>query len=151
MAKGVMHRHFADFDTFLAELILDRAARLDETVHLVAGTGAVVNNLSEALGAAFTPLGVAIVALVVTREGLRERLREADAARFPLLAETSAMLRAYLAQEQALGRVAASADVSTLSHLIIGSAHLLFTDREGGPPDAAAIHTVLATVMQGVM
>ena len=29
VAKGVMHRHFADFDAFLAELVLDRAARLD--------------------------------------------------------------------------------------------------------------------------
>ena len=27
-AKGVLHRHFADFDAFLAELVLDRIARL---------------------------------------------------------------------------------------------------------------------------
>ena len=29
VAKGVMHRHFVDFDAFLAELVLDRAAQLD--------------------------------------------------------------------------------------------------------------------------
>src|SRR5689334_3785252 len=27
VAKGVLHRHFADFDAFLAELVLDRAGR----------------------------------------------------------------------------------------------------------------------------
>src|ERR1035441_3479836 len=29
VAKGVLHRHFADFDAFLAEFVLDRIARLD--------------------------------------------------------------------------------------------------------------------------
>ena len=28
-AKGVLHRHFADFDGFLAEFVLDRVDRLD--------------------------------------------------------------------------------------------------------------------------
>ena len=27
-AKGVLHRHFADFDAFLAELVLDRIDRI---------------------------------------------------------------------------------------------------------------------------
>ena len=28
-AKGVLHRHFADFDAFLAELVRDRIARVE--------------------------------------------------------------------------------------------------------------------------
>ncbi|HZE30218.1 MAG TPA: TetR family transcriptional regulator, partial [Actinoallomurus sp.] len=28
-AKGVLHRHFADFDAFLAELVLDRIRRVE--------------------------------------------------------------------------------------------------------------------------
>src|SRR6201985_2927506 len=28
VAKGVLHRHFADFDAFLTDLALDRAARI---------------------------------------------------------------------------------------------------------------------------
>ena len=28
-AKGVLHKHFADFDAFLAELVMDRIARLE--------------------------------------------------------------------------------------------------------------------------
>ena len=29
VAKGVMHRHFDDFDAFLAEFVLDRVNRMD--------------------------------------------------------------------------------------------------------------------------
>ncbi|MHB1488082.1 MAG: TetR/AcrR family transcriptional regulator [Acidimicrobiales bacterium] len=151
VAKGVMHRHFADFDTFLAELILDRAAQLDATANAVAGTGTVVDNLTDVLTAAFMPLAVAMVSLVITRDGLRDRLRGAGAARFPLLAEVSTRVTAYLTEEQALGRVAATADIPTLSHMLIGSVHLLFTNRESGPPDAEALHKVVAGVMQGAV
>lgn len=151
VAKGVMHRHFADFDTFLAELILDRVAQLDATARVVAGTGTVIDNLTEVLMAVFTPLAVAMVALVITRDGLRERLHEAGAARFPLIAEATAMVTAYLNEEQALGRVADTADIPTLSHMLIGSVHLLFTDRESGPPAAEALHKVVATVMSGAV
>ena len=68
-----MHRHFADFDTFLVELVRDRTARLDAPARALsdaAGTGRVVDNLSHALTAVFTPLAVAMVALVITRDGL---------------------------------------------------------------------------------
>jgi AcrR family transcriptional regulator len=150
VAKGVMHRHFADFDTFLAELILDRATRLD-TSATRAGTGAVQDNLTEALIEVFTPLTIAVVALVITRDGLRERLRTMGAARFPLIGEASAILAAYLAEEQALGRVAATTDIPTLSHTLIGSAHLLLSSRESGPTEADALHKVVATVMQGAV
>ena len=59
VAKGVMHRHFIDFDGFVAELILDRVARLNVVANAAAGTEAVVDNLTEALTAVFTPLAVA--------------------------------------------------------------------------------------------
>lgn len=145
-----MHRHFVDFDAFLAELILDRVAQLDTVASPAAGTGTVVGNLVEVLTAVLTPLAVAMVAVIITRDGVRERLRAAGASRFPLIAEASAMTNAYLTEEQALGRVAPTADIPTLSHMLIGSVHLLFTDREGGLPDSGALQKVVATVMQGV-
>ena len=77
VAKGVMHRHFVDFDAFLAELILDRAAQLEGVASALrdaAGAGTVVGNLADALTAVFTPLAVAMVALVITRDRLRARL-----------------------------------------------------------------------------
>ena len=52
VAKGVLHRHFADFDAFLAELTLDRAARIDAeaaVLRAAAGTATVAGNLAVAL------------------------------------------------------------------------------------------------------
>src|SRR3954447_15782299 len=64
VAKGVLHRHFADFDAFLAELVHDRIARIgDQAVALrgSAGTGTVAGNLTGALADLFDPVAVAIV------------------------------------------------------------------------------------------
>src|SRR5689334_8990271 len=63
-AKGVLHRHFADFDAFLAELVLDRADRMDGQAAALresAGSGTVAGNLAEALTALFGSVAVAIV------------------------------------------------------------------------------------------
>jgi AcrR family transcriptional regulator len=152
VAKGVMHRHFSDFDAFLAQLVLDRAARLEEPARQLrnaVGTGTVAANLADALTKVFTPLGVAIVALVITRDGLRARLRDAGAPRFPLIAEGLAMVDAYLAEEQAVGRVAATADIPALSPALIGSVHLLFTDSENGTPGKADICRVVSAALRG--
>src|SRR4051812_32031477 len=49
-AKGVLHRHFTDFDDFLAEFVLDRAHRMDAqaaTLREAAGTGTVVGNIAD--------------------------------------------------------------------------------------------------------
>ncbi|MGD1011416.1 MAG: TetR family transcriptional regulator [Acidimicrobiales bacterium] len=154
VAKGVMHSHFVDFDSFLAELALDRVAHLDgpaKALHDAAGTGTVVDNLTDALTAVFSPFAVAMVALVVTRGGLRARLREAGASRFPLIAEGSTIITAYLTKEKALGRVSAAADIPMLTHTLMGAAHLLFADRQSGPPGAKALRKVVETVMQGVV
>jgi AcrR family transcriptional regulator len=152
VAKGVMHRHFVDFDTFLTELVLDRATRLDAQAAALddaAGTGTVADNLTDTLIALFGPLTVAVVALVISRDGLRARLRQAGAARIPLIAEGTAMIASYLTAERNLARVPAEADVDTLAPTLIGAAHLLFTDRDSSPPDAAAVHKVVTTIMAG--
>ena len=149
-----MHRHFADFDAFLAELVLDRAARLEVQAAALgdaAGSGTVANNLTDALISLFGPLAVVIVGLVISRDGLRARLHHAGAARIPLIAEGTTMFASYLAAERDLRRIAADADVDTLAPTIIGAAHLLFTDRESTPPDAAAVHKMVTTVIGGVV
>ena len=150
VAKGVMHRHFADFDAFLAELVLDRVSRLDGPLTEFregAGTGTVADNLVNALAAVFTPLAVAVPALVITRDGLRAHLREAGADRFPLITQGSLSIAAYLGAEQELGRLAGTADTRTLSYTLIGAAHLLFTDRESGPPGREALQKLVLGVL----
>ncbi|MBI0382849.1 TetR family transcriptional regulator, partial [Streptomyces albiflaviniger] len=78
-AKGVLHRHFADFDAFLAELVRDRIARLDQqsaALRDAAGTGTVAGHLADALTTLFESVAVALVSLVTSRDELRARLRE---------------------------------------------------------------------------
>ncbi|MGW7255168.1 TetR/AcrR family transcriptional regulator [Streptomyces sp. NPDC054834] len=149
-AKGVLHRHFADFDAFLAELVQDRIARIDSRTAALrdsAGTGTVVGNLVQALTDLFGPVAVAIVALVTFRDELRARLRQTGSAGIPLLTEATAMIASYLTAERELGRIAADADVDTLAPTLIGAAHLLFADRGGAPPEAGVVGKVVSTVL----
>jgi AcrR family transcriptional regulator len=146
-AKGVLHRHFADFDAFLAELVLDRIGRLDKrALRESAGSGTVTENLTAALTDVFGPVAVAIVGLVTFRDGLRARLRQAGLAGIPLLAQAAAMIAAYLAAERDVGRIAADTDVDTLALTLIGSAHLLFAGRDGPPPPEEVRKIVAAVV-----
>ncbi|MET7801810.1 TetR/AcrR family transcriptional regulator [Streptomyces decoyicus] len=153
-AKGVLHRHFADFDAFLAELVLDRIAQLDDQAAALresAGTGTVTGNLASALTDLFGSVAVAIVGLVTSRDGLRARLRQVRPTGIPVLTDAAAMIASYLATERELGRVAADADVDTLAPTLIGAGHLLFADRTGTPPEAGAIRKVVSTVIAGVV
>jgi AcrR family transcriptional regulator len=154
VAKGVLHRHFPDFDAFLAEMVLDRIARVEAQAPALrdaAGTGTVADNLTRALTTLFGPVMVAIVALVIARDELRTRLRTAGTARFPLVGEGTTMIAGYLTAERGLGRITPDADVDTLAPTLIGAAHLLFTERKGSPPEPEALRKVVTTVLAGVM
>jgi AcrR family transcriptional regulator len=152
-AKGVLYRHFDDFDAFLAELVLDRVDRMDAqaaALRETAGTGTIAGNLTGALTALFNSVAVAIVALVVFRDDLRARLRREWPAGVPVLSEAVVMIAGYLTAERDLGRIAAEADVDTLAPALIGAAHLLFADRTGAPPEAGAVRKMVTTVLGGV-
>jgi AcrR family transcriptional regulator len=149
VAKGVLHRHFADFDAFLAELALDRVARISAqaaALRAMAGRGTVAGNLAAALRDLFSPAILALIRLVIARDELRARLRAATGSRIPLVSESTAMVVGYLAAERGLGRIAAGADISTLAPTLIGAAHLLFTDADG-TPEPAAVARVVAAVL----
>ena len=153
VAKGVLHRHFADFDAFLAELVEDRIARLGHQATALresAGTGTVAGNLTTALTDLFGSVAVAIVALITFRDDLRARLRQSGHAGVPLLTEAAAMLAAYLAAERDLGRIAPTADVDTLALTLLGATHLLFADRDRTPPDPESVRNVVTTVIASV-
>jgi AcrR family transcriptional regulator len=150
VAKGVLHRHFADFDAFLADLALDYVARIDAQAAALrdtAGTGTVAGNLAAALPDLFTPPVLALVRLVFARDELRARLRAATGSRIPLLSESVAMARQYLETERDLGRIAPGADIPTLAPMLVSTAQLLFTDTDGPPPDAPAVARVVSAVL----
>jgi AcrR family transcriptional regulator len=149
VAKGVLHRHFADFDGFLAELVLDRIARLPSLAP-EPGTGEVVDNLTDYLSAIFTSVAVSIVALITFRDDLRRRLRAELGPGVPLASEATALLRQYLRAERDAGRLTADADIDTVAPTLIGAGHLIFADRESGPPSEDAVRRMVRTVLAGV-
>jgi AcrR family transcriptional regulator len=152
VAKGVLHRHFADFDAFLAELALGRVAtirELSDGLRARAGTGTVAGNIVTVLPELFGPPVLAFTRLIIARDELRTRLRAATGSRLPLVSESTALIAGYLAAERDLGRIAADADIGTLAPTLTGALHLLFADAVGGPPDAAAVGRVVVTVLSG--
>jgi AcrR family transcriptional regulator len=152
-AKGVLHRHFENFDVFLAELVLDRRERMRAqaaALRAAAGTGTIAGNLADALTELFSSVAVAMVALIAFRFELRVRLRRAWPTGVPLLTEAAEMVADYLTAERELGRIAADADVDVLAPTLIGAAHLLFADRTSQPPEPDAVSRMASTVMYGV-
>jgi AcrR family transcriptional regulator len=153
VAKGVLHRHFADFDAFLAELTLDRVsqvAALATALRDAAGTGTVAGNLAAALPEVLTPAVLALTRLGIARDEVRGRLRAATGSRLPLVSESTALVAGYLTAERDLGRISVGADIGTLAPTLIGAAHLLFADADNPPPDAAAVTRVITTVLASV-
>ncbi|MET9273195.1 TetR family transcriptional regulator [Kribbella sp. NPDC003557] len=149
-AKGVLHKHFTDFDGFLAELVLDRIRRLDaqaETLLQSAGQGTVVDNLTTMLTDLFGSVAVAIVSLTISRDGLRARLREAVPTGVPILTEAGQAIRDYLSAEQTYGRIPAGTNTDVLGLTLIGSTHLLFADRTGTRPTVPEVRTFITSVL----
>ncbi|MEV7009263.1 TetR family transcriptional regulator [Streptosporangium sp. NPDC051022] len=155
VAKGVLHRHFTDFDAFLAELVQDRITRLEGQAAALrgsAGTGDVAGNLTGALIDLFDSVAVAIVGLVIFRDELRARLRQArPAPGIPVLTDAATMIAAYLNEECELGRIAADADVDALALSLIGAGHMLFASREGGAPGPGEVGKVVNAVIADVV
>jgi AcrR family transcriptional regulator len=152
-AKGVLHRHFADFDAFLAELVADRITRVHQQAEALchsAGAGTVAGNIAGALSAVFESVAVAVVGLMASRDELRVRLRQTTPTGVPLLTEAAAMIASYLTREQRLGRIAADADVDTFAFTLIGATHLLVAGRSGEPVDAEAVHKTVTAVVASI-
>jgi AcrR family transcriptional regulator len=148
-ANGVLHRHFADFGTFLAEFVLDRVSRIgDQAAALrnAAGTGTVTGNLTDALLSLFGSSAMAVFCLVTSRDDLRTRLRQARPGGVPVLSEAEKAISSYLAAEQELGRITPGADIPTTALTLAGAAHLLFARSEGSQlqrPQVSKIVTAL--------
>ncbi|MEV8297114.1 TetR/AcrR family transcriptional regulator [Streptomyces rochei] len=154
-AKGVLHRYFSDFDAFLTDLVLDRAAQLEtqaSALRASAGTGTVTDNLTTALTTLFGPVPVAVIPLITFRDELRARLRRATpGGGIAILAQVATAISAYLADERELGRIAADADIDSLTLSLVGGGHLLFADRDPGPPPTATVDKLVTTVLADVV
>lgn len=153
-AKGVLHKHFADFDAFLVDLVAEHAGRLRQRASdLLArvGTGTVAGNLTAAFPELFGPVAVALFRLVIARDELRRRLRRGRPAGLPMAVDATEAIAAYLTAERDTGRLRADSDVTVLAPTLIGAGSMLFTDRETGPPSGDAVHRMVTTVLAGAM
>ncbi|MEU0553097.1 TetR/AcrR family transcriptional regulator [Dactylosporangium sp. NPDC006015] len=149
-AKGVLHRHFKDFDDLLVELVRDHAGRTmarGEALKAAVGTGTVQDNVAEALEELFTSVAVAVVPLMTFRDELRARLRQTWPTSLPVLQEAADSIAAYLAAERGLGRIAPGADTDTLARMLIGTGHLLYADRRVAPPAAETVRATISAAL----
>jgi AcrR family transcriptional regulator len=152
VAKGVLHRHFTDFDNFLAELIRDRITALgQEASHLENKVGAdsVISNLTTALTLIFTPTALALIAVISSRDAVRTQLRETTPHGVPMFTEATVMLSSYLRAERDVGRLLPDADADALAFTLIGTGHLLFAGKLGGLPDMEAVDEVVKSIIVG--
>jgi AcrR family transcriptional regulator len=153
-AKGVLHRHFVDFDDFLVELVRDRAVRIEAQAGELlqaAGTGTVVGNLSAALTEVFGSIVVSILSLTIARDEVRTRLRSDGSRGLPLVREIVRMVADYLRAERDLGRVLADADIASLAPNLVGAAHLRFVDYDPAPPRDEDVQHFVRTMLGGVL
>lgn len=153
VAKGILHRHFADFDTFLASLALARIEAVEarsKALRLSAGSETVVDHLTGTLTAALDADTLAIVNLVTSRGELRDRLRLTTPAGIPLLNEITRMIAAYLTAERGLGRIAIDADVDTIALILVGGAHLVLAAPDVTSPSDDEIRRLVTTAIAGI-
>lgn len=154
-AKGVLHRHFVDFDAFLTGLVLDRGAELETRARALrdsAGTGSVVSNLTAALVTMFGPVPLAIIPLITFRDDLRARLRQArPGGGVAILDQATRAVAAYLSDERAMGRIAADSDIDSLTLSLVGGGHLLLADRGESQPAEDAVSRLVAAVLADVL
>jgi AcrR family transcriptional regulator len=153
-AKGVLHRHFAGFDEFLAEFVLDRMGQVYGhafALREAAGTGTVAGNLTAALTDLYGSAAVAMVGLVAARDSLRVRLQESWPAGIPVVTEAITMIDDYLTYERGLGRIADQADIDIVAFTLVGGVHLMFTRGDNTPPEEAAISRLVSTALAGAL
>jgi AcrR family transcriptional regulator len=128
VATGLLHGHFTDFDEFLAAYAVDRAFLISAKAAALperAGTGSVAGNLCDAVLA--TPLTTVVVLarLLVTRPELRDRVHSVLGDKTAGLDAIENAAATYLAEEQRLGRIAATAEPKTLALALVGVLHHL--------------------------
>lgn len=150
VAKGILHRHFPDFDAFLAALMVTHIETFDTLstrLQATAGTGTITGNLADALSVTLTPTVIRSINLVCSRHRLLDRLRLTTPTGIPLAAEITKMVAAYLTAERGLGRIPIDTDVDTLAVVLVGGAHLRATERENLRMEPAELAELLNTVI----
>ncbi|MDI9884990.1 TetR/AcrR family transcriptional regulator [Streptomyces sp. HNM0645] len=151
-AKGLLHTHFAGFDEFVAELVLDRFARTAEGADALAGLagqGTVTGNLGSVVLALFDAGGPALSGLAMARPNAALRIREAFQAGAPGFAAIEEAVAGYLRAERELGRVPSRVDAGTAALALVGTCHHLLMTSWPGTRDPRPAVQRLVTALVG--
>ncbi|NUP46842.1 MAG: TetR/AcrR family transcriptional regulator [Catenulispora sp.] len=153
-ATGLLYKHFADIDTFIAELVLDRMRQSAQTAAALTdrvGQGTVAANLTDAVTSLLGPQGPAMTAAAMSRPGISGQVRAAMEQGAPSFGAIEASITGYLDQEKDLGRIGADTDTETLALAIVGTLHhLLMTGWAGTPDPAARVRRLIAVLDAGM-
>lgn len=128
VATGLLYAHFADLEDFLAAYAVDRAFLVSAEAAALperAGTGSVAGNLCDALLATPLTTVLALARLLVARPELTGRVHAVLGDKTAGLDAVESAAATYLADEQGLGRIAATADPGALALALVGVLHHL--------------------------
>lgn len=151
-AKGLLYRHFADLDAFLAAFVTDRAAHLAETIRSLperAGSGSVADNLVEA-AVSVAPKASAVIDLIRARWSLGSHLGHGGRGHAGGLQDLEHTLAAYLEAERKAGRVGAEADADAVATALVGAIHQLAITRRSRADLEHQVRRVVAVLVSGI-
>lgn len=149
-AKGLLHAHFAGFDQFVADLVLDRFARAATKARALpglAGQSTVAGNLDGIVRALFDSGGPALSGLAMTRAEASQRVRTALEGGAPGFAAIQEAITDYLKAEQKRGRVAERTDPDAVALAVVGTAHHLLMTSPPSAPDPRPAMARLVTAL----
>lgn len=106
--------------------------------------------MAAALADVFDAATLGMLALVMTRDEVRNRLRGDATPGLPIARDVVAMVAAYLGAERDRGRLTPDADPETLALSIVGTGHLLFAGELGAYPDLDAVTEVVQSILVAV-
>jgi AcrR family transcriptional regulator len=151
VAKGILHNHFGDLDTFLAAYISDRISRLAEQAQALpalAGQHTVIDNLTTAMVDLFGSGAASVAALMAARPSLQAQLSKTRSGSESVFDDLTRAIAAYLIAEKQLGRVTASdAEAETLAFTLVGATHHLFFSRGLEPVDPNDVKRIVAGLL----
>jgi AcrR family transcriptional regulator len=151
VAKGILHNHFGDLDTFLAAYVDDRLSRLAEQAQAlpaIAGQHTVIDNLTTAMVDLFGSGAASVAALMAARPSLQAQLGKAPSGSDSIFDDLTRAIAAYLVAEEQLGRLTATkAEADTLALTLVGAMHHLFFSRGLEPVDPDAVKRIVAGLL----
>ena len=144
VAKGVLHRHFDDFDAYTAVLAAGESVRIRGVEPRVAESAAAA--VADVVEQVFTPTMLALVSLVIGRDGVRRRVSDGSPG-IPLLGDATSAIADVLAAGREVGWIRKDADVPVLALALAGSAYLLSAGASAALPEHGTVQEFVESIL----